>query len=232
MEKIMIVDDDDDIRIILRTFLEDENYDVIDCNSATTALDTFGSEISLIVLDISMPEMDGLEFCRKIRQFSSVPILFLTARIQETDLVIGLSAGGDDYLSKPFSRQELIARVNALIRRFRYYKNKQVSQSNIIKICHIEIDTYEKRVKNFGEVIELAEIEYKILLLLSTNQCKIYSIPNLYESIWGEKYFYSSANTVMVHIRKLRKKIEIDPSNPRIIRNIWGKGYQIYDEEG
>lgn len=228
----MIIDDDDDIRLICRTFLEREGYKVVDYSRATTALNNFDFDVSLIVLDISMPEMNGLEFCEKVRQFSDVPVLFLTARTQEIDIVIGLRVGGDDYLSKPFSHQELVARVNALIRRFRYYKNRRITQQKIIKIKHIEVNTRDKSAKIHGKTIELAEIEYQILLLLATNQGQIYSISSLYESIWRETYFYSSANTVMVHIRKLRKKIEIDASNPKIIRNIWGKGYQIYVGEG
>ena len=227
MEKIMIVDDDEDIRLILRTFLETAGYNVIAFERALPALNSFDDEVSLIVLDISMPEMDGIEFCEKIRQFSDVPILFLTARTQEQDLVVGLQAGGDDYLTKPFSRQELVVRVQALIRRFRYYQNQHVNRQPVIQIGHVTIDTQAKTVQVDEQAIELADREYQLLLLLATNQGQVFSIPRLYETIWGESYFYSSANTVMVHIRKIRKKIEIDAGNPTIIRNIWGKGYLI-----
>lgn len=229
MKKVMIVDDDDDIRIIIRTFLEGAGYLVLDYDSAISALQNFDNEVSLVILDVSMPEMDGIQMCKELREFSDIPVLFLTARTQEVDIIMGLNAGGDDYLSKPFSHYELVARVGALTRRFHQYKNKQINEHKVIELEQMEVDTRTKTVKFNGKVIDFAEREYQILLLLATHRGQIFSIPELYETIWGEEYLYDSANTVMVHIRKIRMKIETDPSKPRIIKNVWGKGYRIDD---
>ena len=175
-----------------------------------------------------MPGISGIQTCEEIRKRSVVPILFLTAKLKEEDKVTGLAAGADDYLVKPFSSAELLARMNALLRRHQIYdtefnsgsKEEKWIERHGISISNIYNDVYVGQKE-----ICLTDTEYRILLLLMTHPGKIFSIQNLYESVWEEPFYKASANTIMVHIRKLRSKIEENPQNPRIIRNVWGKGY-------
>ena len=178
-----------------------------------------------------MPGMSGIRTCEEIRKISIVPILFLTAKAQESDKLLGLMAGGDDYLPKPFSYAELLGRVKALIRRYTVYMGSSVipeeRQEEYIEQSGIRISKFFNEVFVDGEEKELSNIEYQMLLLLMRHKGKTFSAQNLYESIWNEPYFYSCNSTVMVHIRKLRMKIEKDPKNPRYIRTLWGKGYRF-----
>ena len=177
-----------------------------------------------------MPGMTGLRTCEEIRKVSNVPVLFLTAKSQESDKLIGLMAGGDDYLTKPFSYAELLGRVKALIRRYRVYMGSRIEETDdneYLERAGIRISRLINEVYIEGRETELSNIEYKILLLMMQHSGKIFSAQNLYESIWEEPYFYSCNSTVMVHIRKLRTKIEKDPKNPRYIKTLWGKGYRF-----
>ena len=225
---IMIIDDDADIRTILDTFLQQEGFKTCVFESGRTAFKAFTQVISLIILDVSMPDMNGYEFCTRIREISDVPILFLTARTQTSDLIQGFNVGGDDYLTKPFIRDELIARVKAHIRRHATIITPHFIANNTLLLPQsliIHLDSH--RVTKDAFSVSLSDKEFSILLLLATHRSHVFSIPEIYELVWGEPYLHESANTVMVHIRKLREKIENDPKNARIIRNIWGKGYTI-----
>lgn len=176
-----------------------------------------------------MPGISGLKTCEEIRKISYVPILFLTAKSKESDKLIGFMAGADDYLIKPFSYTELFARVRALLRRHQVYDREilQIQKEEWIEIHQICINSSKNIVFQQGNEIQLTEIEYKILLLLIQYPTKIFSLQNLYESIWEEPFISTSANTIMVHIRNLRTKIEENPQKPKIIQTVWGKGYRL-----
>ena len=228
---ILIVEDDADIREGIRILLESEGYSVNEADNGAKCLEKLNDKTDLVILDIMMPGMNGLRTCEEIRKISIVPVLFLTAKSQESDKLIGLMAGGDDYLTKPFSYSELLGRVKALLRRYQVYQGKnnsyKVTESEYIELADIKIH------KEFNEVfigkkqVELSNIEYKILLLMMQNPNKVFSTQHLYESIWNEPYFYNCNSTVMVHIRNIRVKIEKNPQKPEIIKTVWGKGYKF-----
>lgn len=227
-KNILIVDDHPEIREILRVLLRSEGYHVIEAVNGTEALELLNPSIDLVILDIMMPGISGLKTCEKIREDYNVPILFLTAKTQDADKSMGLLMGGDDYLAKPFSHFELTARVKALLRRYHVYKGKDtVEHEHYISIADMKINKDFNEVFLRGEDINLTEIEYQILRLMTSYPRKIFSTQMLYESVWNEPYFYTSNGTVMVHIRKLRLKLEDDPQNPKRIVTVWGKGYRI-----
>ena len=182
-----------------------------------------------------LPGISGLEVCEELRKTSNVPILFLTAKSQESDKTAGLTAGADDYLAKPFSYAELIARVHALLRRYTVYRGKTQSVTadtdHSLTSGRLKIALDRNEVWKEGIVLDLTEIEYRILLLLMQHPQKVFSTQAIYENVWEEPYTYSANSTIMVHIRKLRTKIEDDPQNPAYIKNIWGKGYRYEAEK-
>jgi two-component system, OmpR family, response regulator len=220
---ILIVDDDPGIRTVVRLLLESRGYEVLDADSGASAVAVIGGrpDIDLIILDIMMPGMDGIEACGELRKTTNAPVLFLTAKTQERDKLEAYSNGGDDFLGKPFSQAELIAKVQSLLRRYIVYRGKSASRTGI------EIDTAARCAVKNGYTIELTELEVNILDYLLSHRGAVVSVRELYENVWGEKFLSSSTNTVMVHILNLRKKIEDDAANPKIIRTVWGKGYQI-----
>ena len=228
--QILVADDNSEIREIIRILLEAEGFEVTEATNGLLALELLSTQhFDLIILDIMMPHLNGYQTCVKIREQSNAPILFLSARTGESDKTLGFSSGGDDYLAKPFSYSELIGRVKALIRRYQVYQGKEsmtVRPNEPICIRHLTVHTEENIVEVNGSPIELTETEYELLLLLATHRKQIFSAEHLYESVWNEPYYYGAANTVMVHIRNLRKKIETDPQNPLIIHTVWGKGYR------
>lgn len=227
---ILIVEDDADIRESVRILLEGENFSVMEADNGKRGLELLNDNTDLVILDVMMPGMSGLKTCEEIRRVSNVPVLFLTAKAQESDKMIGLIAGGDDYLAKPFSYAELLGRVKALIRRFRVYMGKEELHENkspYIEIEGIRINEVFNEVYLNGIEKEMSDIEYNILLLMMRYPRKIFSAQNLYESVWNEPYFYSCNGTVMVHIRKLRVKLENDPKYPKYIKTVWGKGYKF-----
>ncbi len=230
-EQVLIVEDDADIREGVRILLESENYHVSEAENGRKGLELLNDETDLVILDVMMPGMSGLRTCEEIRKVSNVPVLFLTAKAQESDKLIGLMAGGDDYLPKPFSYAELLGRVKALMRRYKVYMGKNLGNEKdeepYLEMKGIRIhETFNEVFVNDVEK-EMSDIEYHILLLLMQHPGKIFSAQNLYESVWQEPYFYSCNSTIMVHIRKLRVKIEEDPKNPKYIKTIWGKGYKF-----
>ena len=224
--RILVVDDEADIRRIIRILLESRGYRVLEAPNGRLAVETIRKEpdVDLILLDIMMPELSGIEASREIRSISSAPILFLTARTQEQDKLEAYSSGGDDYLAKPFSHGELLMKVDSLLRRYRVYKGKVTVKQ--LK-SDVVLDEENRRILRGGEALELTETEYSILQFLADHRGSVVSVAQIYEGVWHEKYMPASNNTVMVHIVNLRKKLEDDPANPRLIRTIWGKGYQI-----
>lgn len=231
MERILIIEDDEDIREGIRILLESEKYLVEEASDGASGLALLTDETDLVILDIMMPGISGIRTCEKIRELSYVPVLFLTAKAQESDKLLGLMAGGDDYLTKPFSYSELLGRVKALLRRYYLYcgkKNKEPElEEQYLEFSGIRIHEIFNEVYVRGEAKELSNIEYRMLLLMMKHPGKIFSAQNLYESIWDEPYFYNCNSTVMVHIRKLRVKIEEDPRVPKLIKTVWGKGYKL-----
>ena len=230
-KKILIIEDDEDIREGVRLLLESEEFSVIEAKNGAEGLELIRPDTALIILDIMMPGMNGLRTCEEIRKISNVPVLFLTAKARESDKLIGLMAGGDDYLAKPFSYAELLGRVKALIRRYTVYMGSAFIQEeeteDYLELAGIRINRTYNEVFVEGEEKQLSNIEYQILLLMMQHKGKIFSAQNLYESIWKEPYFYSCNSTVMVHIRNLRTKIEKKKKNPRYIKTLWGKGYRF-----
>lgn len=227
-KKILFADDDPEIREVVRILLESEGYTVAEAASGSEAVSMVDDSIDLVILDVMMPGGSGVSACAQIRKNFTVPILFLTAKTQDSDKTAGFAAGGDDYLAKPFSYSELIARVKALLRRYYVYCGKKTSNdAELLVVKDLRINPESNEVRKNGEKIPLTDLEYRILYMLASNRKKIFTIQNIYESVWKEPYFYNSNNTVMVHIRNLRKKLEDDPQNPKYITNVWGKGYRI-----
>lgn len=230
---ILIIEDDADIREGVRILLESEGYEVLEADNGRTGLELLGAQVQLVILDVMMPGMSGLRTCEEIRKVSYVPVLFLTAKSSESDKLIGLMAGGDDYLPKPFSYAELLGRVKALLRRYQVYNSGTSpsggadSQGKIITIGDIRLNDQFNEVQVGERTVELSDIEYRILRLFMQHPNKVFSAQNLYESVWKEPYLYSSNGTVMVHIRKLRVKIEKTPEHPQHIHTVWGKGYRF-----
>ncbi len=225
---ILIADDNEEIREVVRVLLESEGYNVIEAVDGEDAVNKVEEDIDLIILDVMMPIKSGFRACIEAREKTSAPILFLTAKTQESDKYMAFSSGSDDYLSKPFSYMELVTRVKALLRRYYVYKGKErVDTPDTICINELTINTTMNEVSIGEREIILTEIEYKILLIMAQHRKKIFSAQNLYESVWEEPYFYTSNNTVMVHIRNLRSKLEKDPQTPKYIRTVWGRGYRI-----
>ncbi len=235
-EHVLLVEDDEDIREGVRILLESENYQVEEAENGRKGLELLDEQTDLVILDVMMPGLSALRTCEEIRKISNVPVLFLTAKAQESDKLIGLMAGGDDYLPKPFSYAELLGRVKALVRRYKIYRGKcaeiSAEKEPYLEIGGVRVHELFNEVFVNGKEIELSDIEYHILLLMMKHPRKIFSAQNLYESVWEEPYFYSCNSTVMVHIRKLRVKIEKDPKNPQYIRTVWGKGYKFDANNG
>lgn len=225
---ILLADDDPEIREVVRILLESEGLTVREAANGNEAVEKLDDSVDLVILDVMMPGRSGVSACAEIRRQSTVPILFLTAASQDSDKTVGFSAGGDDYMVKPFSYAELIARVKALLRRYYVYRgSKAAPETDCITLDGLTIRTDRSEVMRDDKPIALTDLEYRILLLLAGNRRTVYTAQQIYESVWNETYFANSNNTVMVHIRNLRKKLEDDPQNPRYVKNVWGKGYFV-----
>lgn len=231
--QIMIVEDDKDIREVVALLLEHAGYEVRQAGDGPAALMQMNEDLDLVILDVMLSGMSGIDICREIRKEYNTPILFLTAKSSDADKSEGLMAGGDDYLTKPFSETELLARVMAIMRRYQVYKSKPstAGRETYITGGGIRLSEQFNAVWKNGREVDLTDIEYRMLKLLMQNRNRIFPIKAIYEEIWDEPYFYSSNNTVMVHVRKLRKKIEDDPQNPKYIRTEWGRGYKFVNQE-
>ncbi len=222
--KILLVDDEKTLVKALTFNLEKEGYQVIPAYEGEEALKKMEAENpDLLILDLMLPGLDGFEVCRRVRKNYDIPIIMLTAKGDDIDKILGLELGADDYITKPFNPRELLARVKAILRR----SNSQNSSiKNLIKIQDLQIDLYQHRVRVKDQEIDLTSKEFALLNLLASNPGRVYSREQLLEQIWGYNY-YGDARTVDVHIRHLREKIEMDPSNPRYILTVWGTGYKF-----
>lgn len=232
-QKILVVDDDADIREVLNIQLTNEGYDVLEAVNGTDAIETVirNSDIDLVILDVMMPGISGVEACTEIRKHSCVPVLFLTAKSKESDKAEAYDNGGDDYLVKPFSRAELMMKVRSLMRRYVVYRGKQENdisgKQGLVSVQDIVVNREKRTLARDGKPFSITGTEYQIFIYLLDHRGSACSAQEIYESVWKEKILPSSAGTIMVHILNLRKKLELDPNNPVIIRTIWGKGYQI-----
>lgn len=225
MYNILVVDDDKEIADSIKIYLEEEGYNVFECYDGEKAIEILKKkDIHLVLLDIMMPKIDGIAVAREIRKTNSVPIIFISAKSQSIDKIIGLNAGADDYITKPFEPLELIARVKSNIRRYTKLGNL-IENDNII-IDELEINDKTKEVMVDGEKIKLTSIEYKLLLFLASNKGQVFSIKQIYENVWKEP-FDGYEKKVVVHISHIRDKIEINPKEPKYLKAVWGLGYKI-----
>lgn len=224
LSRVLIVDDDPDIRKVLYILLKD-NYFVAQAADGSAAVEyiTAHPETDLIVLDVMMPGLSGYDTCDLLRKRSNAPVLFLTARTGEQDMLSAYLSGGDDFLSKPFSHKEFLAKVSSLLRRYKEYQGK----NDCLAIDDLQVDFSTHSVKSYGKSVTLTDTEYAILECLLRRRGSTVTTVELYESVWKERFLSGSGNTVMVHVLNLRRKIEENPSSPNIIRTVWGKGYQI-----
>ncbi len=226
---ILVVDDDIDIADLVEIHLASNGYQVFKANNARDGLAVLEKEdIKLIILDIMMPGMDGITFCKTIRETSTVPIIMLSAKSKDLDKIIGLSTGADDYVIKPFNPLELTARVKSQLRRYTQFNpnSHEDRYDKEIQIKHLTINKESHRVLSGDKEVKLTPIEFDILYLLATNQGRVFSTDEIFERVWNEK-MYEANNTVMVHIRRLREKIELDSRNAQVIKTVWGVGYKI-----
>ena len=223
---VLVVDDEKEIRDAIDIYLRGEGINVIKAGDGFEALEILDKEdIHLVVLDIMMPKLDGMRTCLKIRESRNIPIILLSVKSEDSDKILGLNIGADDYVTKPFNHLELVARVKSQLRRYDYPLNRENTQ-DLIVIKDLTIDTVNKQVSLRGENIKLTATEYKILTLLASHPGRIFSIKEIYERVWEEP-FYKSENTVTVHIRRMREKIEINSKEPEYIKVVWGLGYKI-----
>lgn len=225
MYNVLVVDDEKEIRDAVEIYLRGEHIKVIKAGDGIEALDILETvQVHLIILDIMMPKLDGIKTCLKIRETNNIPIIMLSAKGEDSDKILGLNVGADDYMTKPFNNLELVARVKSQLRR--YEKPLNIEDKGIVKVRDLEIDTLAKKITLRGEEIKVTATEYKILYLLASNLGRIFSIKEIYEKVWDEP-FYKSENTVTVHIRRIREKIEINTKEPEYIKVVWGIGYKI-----
>ncbi|MFW3589204.1 response regulator transcription factor [Vagococcus fluvialis] len=225
---ILVVDDDKEIREGIKIYLTQDDYQVIEAKDGVDALEIVKTKkIHLIIMDVMMPNLDGISATQKIRETSNVPILMLSAKNEDIDKISGLHVGADDYLTKPFSPMELIARVKSMLRRyFTLGEFEQELKEGIIELNELRLDTHAKTVFVEEREVNLTKTEYKIVELLMSNPGRVFSIDDIYESVWEEPSF-NSDNTVSVHIRKIREKIESNPKKPKYLKVVWGIGYKM-----
>ncbi|MBQ8998898.1 MAG: response regulator transcription factor [Clostridium sp.] len=229
MYNILVVDDDKEIVESIQIYLKNEGFKVYKAYDGLQALDILlEEEIHLILMDIMMPKLDGIKATIKIREEKNIPIILVSAKSEDTDKIIGLNIGADDYITKPFNLLELIARVKSNLRRYvtlGNYNNETIDK-DILKSGGLELNSSTKEVKVDGELVKITPIEFKILKLLLANKGRVFSIDEIYEKVWNEESF-NVENTVAVHIRRIREKIEINPKEPRYLKVVWGVGYKI-----
>ncbi|MES9700887.1 response regulator transcription factor [Bacillus sp. JJ927] len=230
--RILIADDDKEIRDLLKKYLERELYMVDTAINGEEALCLFNqNNYNLVILDLMMPKVDGIEVCRKLRYTTNIPILMLTAKDHEVDKILGLSIGADDYITKPFSIHEVVARVKALMRRFLVLgSNTNVQEKTTLTFKGLTIDLNKYIVHSNEKEINLTGKELELLKFFTSKPGQVFTKTQLFRNVWDDNYIEDD-NTVMVHIRKLRKKIEIDPSNPKFIQTVWGIGYKFVGEK-
>ena len=227
MYNILICDDDKDIVSALDIYLTSEGYKTYKAYDGLEALKMVDQhDIQLVLLDVMMPGLDGIRTTAKLRENKNIPIILLTAKSEDSDKILGLNIGADDYITKPFNPIEVIARVKSQLRRYTTLGGREKIEDNVIRNGGIALDDGAKSVTVDGESVSLTPIEYNILKLLLRSPGRVYSTSQIYEQVWNDPSL-GSENTVAVHIRHLREKIEIDPANPRYIKGVWGLGYKM-----
>ena len=230
MYNILVVDDDKEIVESIEIFLKNKGYNVYKAYNGMEALDVLvNNDVHLILMDIMMPKLDGIKATIKIREEKNIPIILVSAKSEDTDKIMGLNIGADDYITKPFNLLELIARVKSNLRRYvtlGTYNNEKLGNNEVLISGGLELNTSTKEVKVDGQIVRVTPIEFKILNLLIANKGRVFSIDEIYEKVWNEESF-NVENTVAVHIRRIRGKIEINPKEPRYLKVVWGVGYKI-----
>jgi len=223
---ILVCDDDKEILDAIKIYLTNEGYTIFKASNGIEALEIIEEkEIHLIIMDIMMPKMDGLRATMKIREKNNIPVIMLSAKVEDTDKIMGLNMGADDYITKPFNPLELIARVKSQLRRYTTLGSLE-TKNNVFKTGGLVIDDESKIITVDGEEVKLTPVQYKILKLLTANAGRVFSIDDIYEKVWHEVAF-NPENTVAVHIRKIREKIEINPKEPKYLKVVWGIGYKV-----
>ncbi len=232
MEKnhILIVEDDKEIRDGIEIYLKSQGYEVYKAADGVEGLEmVHRHEIHLAIVDVMMPRKDGIQMVMEMRKEFDFPVIMLSAKSEEVDKILGLNMGADDYVTKPFTPLELLARVNSHLRRYRHYLEKVTSDSeskeHIYRVGGLELNEEKVELRVDGNVVKLTPMEYKILLLLMKNPGRVYSADEIYERVWNEKAINS--DTIMVHIRNIREKIELNPKKPNYLKVVWGVGYKI-----
>ena len=226
MLNILVCDDDKEIVEAIEIYLMQEGYNILKAYDGIQALEQLKkNEVHLLIIDVMMPRLDGIRATLKIREESSIPIIILSAKSEDTDKVLGLNFGADDYITKPFNPLELLARVKSMMRRYTSL-GSIAEKNNVIRIGDVELDKDAKEVRVNGKLVKMTATEYGILQLLMENAGKVFSIDEIYERVWNESSF-SPENTVSVHIRRIREKIEINPKEPRYLKVVWGIGYKF-----
>ncbi len=225
---ILVVDDEKEIADLVELYLRNENYNIYKFYSPIEALKSIDEiKYDLAILDVMMPVMDGFKLCQKIREKYNFPVIMLTAKVEEMDKITGLTLGADDYITKPFSPLEMVARVKAQLRRFTRY-NEGIQQSNdILEVSSLVMNKTTHECSLNEQPLILTPTEFSILWILCENRGQVISSEKLFQEVWGEKYFSGSNNTVMVHIRHLREKMKEPEGNPKFIKTVWGVGYKI-----
>ncbi|UIO42326.1 response regulator transcription factor [Brevibacillus brevis] len=224
--QVLVVDDEEEIRDAIEIYLKNESMTVFKASNGQEALDVLEHEdIQLILMDIMMPKMDGMTATFQIRQKKNIPIIMLSAKSEDTDKILGLNIGADDYVTKPFNPLELIARVKSQLRRFTNLGSAQITEDEI-QVRGLTLNKSTKNVAIDGNEARLTATEYKILELLMENKGRVFSIEEIYERVWREPYM-NAENTVAVHVRRIREKIEINPKEPKYLKVVWGIGYKI-----
>lgn len=224
--QVLVVDDEEEIRDAIEIYLKNESMTVFTASNGMEALDVLErEEIQLIIMDIMMPKMDGMTATFQIRQKKNIPIIMLSAKSEDTDKILGLNIGADDYVTKPFNPLELIARVKSQLRRFTNLGSAQITEDEI-QVRGLSLNKSTKNVAIDGNEVRLTATEYKILELLMENKGRVFSIEEIYERVWREPYM-NAENTVAVHVRRIREKIEINPKEPKYLKVVWGIGYKI-----
>ena len=227
MAEILVCDDDKDIVEAIEIYLTQEGYHILKAYDGEQAIQVLqNNKVDLLIIDVMMPKLDGIRATLKIREKNALPIIILSAKSEDTDKILGLNVGADDYVTKPFNPLELMARVKSQLRRYTQLGAVAEKRENIYQTGGLMIDDDRKEVSVDGDVVKLTPIEYRILLFLVRNQGRVFSINQIYESIWEEEAI-AADNTVAVHIRHIREKIEINPKEPRYLKVVWGLGYKV-----
>ncbi|MFQ8899730.1 MAG: response regulator transcription factor [[Clostridium] scindens] len=229
MNHVLIVEDDKEIREGVEIYLKSQGYQVFQAADGVEGLEMIErEEIHLAIVDVMMPRMDGIQMTITLREKYDFPVIFLSAKSEEVDKIMGLNMGADDYVTKPFTPMELLARVNSQLRRYRKFAeklNQREAPSNVYTIGGLEINEDTVEVTVDGEPVKMTPMEYKILLLLMKNPGRVFSAEEIYERVWNERAV--NTDTIMVHVRNIREKIEINPKEPKYLKVVWGVGYKI-----